>query len=499
MMGTQGHAPADTLSKGTLKGWLLSYNLGTIAIIFALNILLFSLLFSMLSQMVSRNSRYEAVISLSSELNNSRATFTTLALEDDREDEEQLYREFLAQKETILRTLDQLAVEYERDPIRYHLQKGIANGVTFIHHNLDELLRIRSDENQQEFFNLFYTTDKVFTYLQEYTIGQYLPRLIRADVAWLLTTRIQILRYRNIAMLLFVLLVLAYTIVTYEMTMRLVRPVSSMVDIAREIMHGQFDGTAIPWSGPQELQYLAQSMEQMRDSLRERIEMIEQNSRLEKTIHQQEIERIRTTRELEKARYNALQAQINPHFLFNTLNVISRTALFEEADTTVDLIDSLASIFRYTLEYHDDVSLKEELHFVGEYLAIQQYRFKERLRYSIVCPQELEDLRLPPFVIQPFVENAMIHGLEPMIAGGEIAIVIKKENKRAIMTITDTGVGIDLEKFELALQQKKQHIGIQNIIARLDLYFNGKSRVDLQKVNESGGTRVTLELPIKRR
>ena len=200
-----------------------------------------------------------------------------------------------------------------------------------------------------------------------------------------------------------------------------------------------------------------------------------------------------------RRRYNALQAQINPHFLFNTLNVISRTALFEGADTTVDLIDSLASIFRYTLEYHDDVSLKEELHFVSEYLAIQQYRFKERLRYSIVCPEELEDLRLPPFVIQPFVENAMIHGLEPMIEGGEISIVIKKENKRAIMTITDTGVGIDLEKFELALKQKKQHIGIQNIIGRLDLYFNGKSRVDLQKVNESGGTRVTLDLPIKRR
>ena len=493
------HTATDTHSKGTLKGWLLSYNLGTIAIIFAVNILLFGLLFSMLSQMVGRNSRYEAVISLSSELNNSRATFTALALEDDSEEVEQLLLQFKEQKETILQTLDQLAVEYERDPIRYHLQKGIANGITYIHNNLDELKRLRSDENQQEFFNLFYATDKVFTYLQEYTIGQYLPRLVRSDVTWILTTRTRILRYRNIAMLLFLFLVLTYTIVTYEMTMRLVRPVSSMVDIAREIEHGQFEGTPIPWSGPKELQYLAQSMEQMRDSLKERIEMIEENSRLEKTIHKQEIERIRTTRELEKARYNALQAQINPHFLFNTLNVISRTALFEGADTTVDLIDSLASIFRYTLEYHDDVSLKEELHFVSEYLAIQQYRFKERLRYSIVCPEELEDLRLPPFVIQPFVENAMIHGLEPMIEGGEISIVIKKENKRAIMTITDTGVGIDLEKFELALKQKKQHIGIQNIIGRLDLYFNGKSRVDLQKVNESGGTQVTLDLPIKRR
>ena len=242
------HTATDTHSKGTLKGWLLSYNLGTIAIIFAVNILLFGLLFSMLSQMVGRNSRYEAVISLSSELNNSRATFTALALEDDPAEVEQLIFQFQEQKETILQTLDQLAVEYERDPIRYHLQKGIANGITYIHNNLDELKRLRSDENQQEFFNLFYATDKVFTYLQEYTIGQYLPRLVRSDVAWILTTRIQILRYRNIAMLLFLFLVLTYTIVTYEMTMRLVRPVSSMVDIAREIEHGQFEGT--PSRGP---------------------------------------------------------------------------------------------------------------------------------------------------------------------------------------------------------------------------------------------------------
>ena len=140
---------------------------------------------------------------------------------------------------------------------------------------------------------------------------------------------------------------------------------------------------------------------------------------------------MRTKRELEKARYNALQSQINPHFLFNTLNTISRTALFENAPSTVDLIDNLAAVFRYTLKHNEDVTLAEEIQFIREYLTIQQYRFKERLSFSILLGEELKEMRIPPLILQPLVENAMIHGLEPKVEGGSIAIeATKKARKR---------------------------------------------------------------------
>jgi len=225
------------------------------------------------------------------------------------------------------------------------------------------------------------------------------------------------------------------------------------------------------------------------------MEMIERNALLEKTVHRQELERIKTTRELEKARYQTLQSQINPHFLFNTLNVISRTALFEGAHTTVDLLDSLASIFRYSLQLHDDVTLQEELQFVRRYLTIQQHRFKERLRFSVESPADLDELRIPPLIIQPFVENAMIHGLEPKVEGGEVAIAVIEEAGQVLITVTDTGVGIDPARIDAVTAKDSRRIGIRNITDRLELYYKGRASVAIAPANGGEGTRVSIRLP----
>ncbi len=482
--------------RGTLQGWLLSYNLGMLIIILASVIILFGLLFTLLAQMQSRNSQYEAINTLSRQISQHRLLFTQIIGEDDPLAASSLNEELEILNHDLRITLHRLAVDYESDSSRYFIQKGIANGLQFIAESLEALLSME-DRQSPEYFSRFYATDKVYTYLQEYTVNRYLPLIVRADIAWILTTEHKILNYRAITILLFVLIAITYTIATYEMTMRLVRPVDTMVQSARQIINGHFDGPEIPIEGPVELQYLEQSMNQMRESLRERMEMIEENAQLEKRIHRQEVERIRTTRELEKARYNALQSQINPHFLFNTLNVISRTALFEGADATVDLLDTLASIFRYTLQHHDDVTLAEELLFVRKYLTIQQYRFKERLTFSVECPPQLSDLRIPPLVVQPFVENAMIHGLEPKVEGGSVTIAVAEVAKSVVITITDTGVGIDLEQLGRAQKEGKQHIGIKNITDRLNLYYKGKAQVDIGRVNEAGGTTVTITLPYR--
>jgi len=305
------------------------------------------------------------------------------------------------------------------------------------------------------------------------------------------------MNYRTFAILLFIIIAFSYTIVVYKMTMRLVRPVNNMVETAEQISCGDFEGDPIPLEGPEELIYLEKNLNQMKQSLRERLEMISENTKLEKMVHSQEMEQMRTTRELEKARYMALQSQINPHFLFNTLNIISRTALFEEANNTVDLIDNLASIFRYTLEYHDDVTIEEELRFVREYLTIQQFRFADRLNFTIQCPQEFNEVRIPPLIIQPFVENAMIHGLEPKVEGGSVEILLSKEGRRLIIQITDSGVGIDASKLNQIQFDGKQHIGVKNISDRLKHYYKGKANLALSRVSEEGGTKVTISIPIR--
>ena len=479
---------------GTLRGWLLSYNLAMLSIILALVIILFSLVFSLLAQMQNRNNRYEALNTLSGQLVQSRALFRSISTE--QTDTASLLEDYWILDREMQITMHRLAIDYEEDNERYFLYRGIANGLDFINESLS---RLRSMDKPQslEYYNLFYTADKVYTYLQDYSFNHYLSAVVEADVNWMQEARQRILNYRSLAIVLFILIAVTYSVAVYKMTMRLVNPVNEMVQTARDIFHGHFEGPPISLTGPDELRYLEESMNQMRESLKERLQMIEENSKLEKTVHDQELEQMRTTRELEKARYKALQSQINPHFLFNTLNIISRTALFEEANNTVDLIDNLASIFRYTLEYHDDVTIEEELQFVREYLTIQQFRFADRLKFSIQCPEEFYQVKIPPLVIQPFVENAMIHGLEPKVEGGTIEILLSKEGRRLIIQITDTGVGIDPSKLNQIQFDGKQHIGVRNISDRLKLYYKGKANLALSRISEEGGTKVTLSLPLK--
>jgi sensor histidine kinase YesM len=245
-------------------------------------------------------------------------------------------------------------------------------------------------------------------------------------------------------------------------------------------------------------------MNQMKTSLREWIQTIARNAELEKKLNRRELEKARSKRELDRAKFLLLQTQINPHFLFNTLNTISRTALFERADTTVDLIEKLAKVFRYTLEYRDDVALGEELQFVSQYLAIQEARFGERVRSSVVCPQELMGVRIPPLIIQPFVENAIIHGLEPLEEGGEIEVRVSAGKGRIVITITDTGVGMRAsaegrEPDSLPPEENPQgrpgHIGMKNVHDRIALYYSGQARFSAGAGPGGKGTLVRLSLP----
>ena len=121
----------------------------------------------------------------------------------------------------------------------------------------------------------------------------------------------------------------------------------------------------------------------MKDSLKDRLSLINENTTLEKEIHKKEIEQLKIQKELERAKYNSLQSQINPHFLFNTLNVIQLTALFENAEQTGKLIESLGAILRYSLEHQETITIGEEIFFIKQYLKIQQARFNDRLKYTV--------------------------------------------------------------------------------------------------------------------
>lgn len=218
------------------------------------------------------------------------------------------------------------------------------------------------------------------------------------------------------------------------------------------------------------------------------------------------IEEIRVRTELEEAlrfmELKALQSQVNPHFLFNTLATIAGLALFEDAPETNALLMALARLLRYSLRMiGQSVSLQEELNNVTDYLAIQGARFGDRIKVEICVEDEARDAQIPVLTLQPLVENAIIHGLESL-EEGFLSLQARVEAGSVIIVVADSGVGIAEERL-LAIEQADQEgtgrghttgIGLGNVKKRLQHFFGSGTVCQLQSV-PGEGTRVRLVVP----
>ena len=199
---------------------------------------------------------------------------------------------------------------------------------------------------------------------------------------------------------------------------------------------------------------------------------------------------------LARAKLQALRMQINPHFLFNTLNAIS-SLVHTNPDVADDMITDLSELFRASLESSDDqeISLARELEFLQRYLAIEQRRFGERLRVEQNITTESLGAAVPTLILQPIVENAIRHGVESRPAAGVIAIQAQTADGQLILSVSDNG---GESKSNLATETKPGHagIGLANTRARLQqLYGNAQSLV--AGPGELGGWTVTITIPFQ--
>lgn len=197
----------------------------------------------------------------------------------------------------------------------------------------------------------------------------------------------------------------------------------------------------------------------------------------------------------QKAELMALQAQINPHFLFNAFNTIvsfCRT----KPERARELLINLSTYFRQTLTQSDNlVSLREELRLVNAYLELEKARFEDKLKVTIDIPEETQGCVLPQFILQPLVENAVKHGVLPLENGGAITIRAWKVNEETRIVIEDTGVGISekiIRKLD-ADQLPKECIGLSNVNKRLKNLYGDDYGIKILK--KAQGTQVQLTIP----
>ena len=151
--------------------------------------------------------------------------------------------------------------------------------------------------------------------------------------------------------------------------------------------------------------------------------------------------------ETANARFFALQAQINPHFLYNTLETIRGIALKNKVESIAAITKSMSQIFRYSISnINDEVTLWKEFQHVYNYVSIQKYRYKDRLTVNFDLDEEVLQCKTIELIIQPLVENAICHGLEPQKSPVVINVVCRKDGEKIAITVNDNGMGIPKEK-----------------------------------------------------
>ena len=242
-------------------------------------------------------------------------------------------------------------------------------------------------------------------------------------------------------------------------------------------------------SGGQNLRAKEAGAYELREVTRQFNAMLDQIDQLMAAIRRQE----ETTRQYQ---LQALSSQINPHFLYNTLDTIIWMAEFQDSQRVVQVTKSLATYFRLALNQGKDlISLSDEINHVRQYLFIQKQRYGDKLEYEINENPAFDKLVLPKLVLQPLVENALYHGIKEKEGQGHIRVSVQKQDSGLVIRIEDDGVGFQAAGDSSQSQLKRGGVGLQNVDQRLKLHFGEHYQMKIDSALKKG---TTVEIYINR-
>jgi two-component system sensor histidine kinase YesM len=219
-------------------------------------------------------------------------------------------------------------------------------------------------------------------------------------------------------------------------------------------------------------------------------------------VYEAKIEQSRIKLEKKEAELNALQSQMNPHFLYNTLESIRMRSVEKGEKETAEMIKRLTRSFQRMIRYRQEwVTVAEELNYIKDFLTIQQYRFGPEFQYTMEIDPAILEWKIPKLLIQPFVENACLHGIEGNDRFGKVEIAIRATGKKLHCMVKDNGVGMTAQKLRnlwadiKAEESRAENIAIRNIYQRLSLYYGEDFDLMIESA-EKQGTTITLIIPV---
>lgn len=286
----------------------------------------------------------------------------------------------------------------------------------------------------------------------------------------------------------------------------LISPLKALSKSADEVAKGNFDIEVLEVQSEDEIGVVTKTFNQMVISIRDYIERIRHGMEVERAMKEKEL---MMEAHLKDAQLKYLQAQINPHFLFNTLNAGAQLAMLEGADRTYEYVQNMAEFFRYNVKKGDEiVTIREELELVDNYIYILNVRFSGDIHYEKKIDKSLLQVQMPSMILQPIVENCVNHGIREMAGEGRISVSVYRIDDVACISIRDNGVGMSQETIDKVLSGTYREeelaagsngIGMDNVIGRLKLFTESEDVMSIISEGTDKGTEVIIYLQIKER
>ena len=274
----------------------------------------------------------------------------------------------------------------------------------------------------------------------------------------------------------------------------LTEPLSRLADAALAVGRGDFQTKVPQLASHDEIGTLARTFAQMQQSVRDSFEDLHTRAEVERNLLQERMRVLELGHRLKDAELLALQTQINPHFLFNTLSAGIELAGAEEAVRTSSFLENLSGFIRYALTPPDRfVVVADEMECVSRYIWLLQLRFRDRFAFDVQVDDRILGVEVPALILQPLVENSVGHGLADRESGGIVMVRGTWKEGRAVLTVRDNGVGMKAAEIEAILSDAGDAdksmvggIGLRNVFRRVLLSTNGLGKVELESDGETG-------------
>ena len=297
---------------------------------------------------------------------------------------------------------------------------------------------------------------------------------------------LNMLKTRLFIVFVILLIIFIVIIINSYISFRVTNPIRELEKSVKELEEGNLDAD-IYMGGSYEVQHLGKSVQDMKFRIKGLMQDI---------VNEHEEKR--------KSEFDSLQAQINPHFLYNTLDIIVWQIENEKQSEAVHTVTALARFFRLSLgKGKNIVTVKDEIDHVKNYLMIQHMRFKNKFDYEFDIAEDVLELPSLKLMLQPLVENAIYHGMEFMDGDGMIMVKAWREEDELYLSVADNGLGMTEDKVEMILTGKSSSgngrgsgIGVKNVNERIKLYFGEAYGLTIDSEPDEG-TKVTIHLPVK--